>query len=93
MEFVLSNQKDFDLPLDHMLFNPAMSAVPSSVGVGMVVPALAEQEQVQLSSEIRNSKKSLSQRLLRGAQEAKLLTHFLRARNRGARWMDVEFKA
>jgi glycosyl transferase family 25 len=93
---ILLRQTRFDLPVDHLLFNPNNSKLFASLSPWQLVPAIARQEQDE-TSDIEGTRKSLrafglayaKRELVRFGYDLKLLPRQIAALLRGAKFVAI----
>jgi len=96
---ILLRQTRFDLPVDHLLFNPNNSRLFASLSPWQLVPAIARQEEfVGVKSDIEGTRKGLrafglsyaKRELVRFGYDLKLLPRQIVALLRGAKFVAVK---
>ena len=96
IEKVLACEEELNVPLDHFLFSPNLSPVFREIGVAVITPALARQNNERLESDIRESfakaPKTTRERLTRLYFELNRVPGQLVALARGARFRPFEFR-
>ena len=93
---LLLRERRFDLPVDHLLFNPNNSPLFANLSPGQLVPAIARQEDAK--SDIEGTRKGLrvfgwtyiNRELVRFGYDLKLLPRQLAALLRGAKFVAVK---
>jgi len=84
-----------DVPVDHMLFSPNVSAFARQRPIYQLSPAIARQQVVENGSDIdseRKLRKSLVQRVRRGYLEVNCVPRqMLKMITAGARWRSIDF--
>jgi glycosyl transferase family 25 len=94
---ILLRQTRFDLPVDHLLFNPNNSKLFASLSPRQLVPAIARQEQAEIS-DIEGTRKGLrafglsyaKRELVRFGYDLKLLPRQIMALLGGAKFVAVK---
>jgi glycosyl transferase family 25 len=93
---ILLRQTRFDLPVDHLLFNPNNSRLFASLSPWQLVPAIARQAQDE-TSDIEGTRKDLrnfdwtyiKRELVRFGYDLRLLPRQLTALARGAKFVAI----
>jgi hypothetical protein len=84
------------MPIDHFLFSPNVSPVFNRLGVAIVRPALARQNEDDLGSDLvaerQKRRKSTADRLRRLWQDVNRMPTQLGAMAMGARWLDFGYE-
>jgi glycosyl transferase family 25 len=95
-ERILNEKPVLDMPIDHFLFSPNVSPVFNRLGVAIVRPALARQNEDDLGSDLvaerQKRRKSSADRLRRLWQDVNRAPKQLAAMAGGARWLDFGYE-
>jgi glycosyl transferase family 25 len=95
-ERILKQKPVLDKPIDHILFSPNVSPLFKSLGVAIVRPALARQNEDELGSDLvaerKKRCKSTADRLRRLWQDVNRIPTQLGAMAMGARWLDFGYE-
>lgn len=95
-ERILEEKPVLEMPIDHFLFSPNVSPVFNRLGVAIMRPALARQNEDDLGSDLvaerQKSRKSPKDRLRRLWQDVNRVPTQLGAMTMGARWLDFGYE-